>query len=110
MYVWYVCICACCVTDPTFFNEVVEVPAGGDLMKCAKPVTACGNQFEGIPNRDSIKYRSVYNIPSVETLLRGSLRYQVRLNMTCTTWAISGGPTSLSVCRGMLMCFMACNS
>ena len=31
--------------------------------------------FEGIPNRDSLTYREVYNIPEVHTLLRGSIRY-----------------------------------
>ena len=37
-----------------------------------------GVEFEGIYNRDSIKYIDLYKIPEVQTLLRGTLRYKVR--------------------------------
>ena len=36
-----------------------------------------GVEFEGIYNRDSIKYIDLYKIPEVHTLLRGTLRYKV---------------------------------
>ena len=36
-----------------------------------------GVEFEGIYNRDSIKYIDLYKIPEVYTLLRGTLRYKV---------------------------------
>lgn len=35
-----------------------------------------GFNLEGIPNRDSIKYAKEYGIESVETILRGTLRYK----------------------------------
>ena len=31
--------------------------------------------MEGLPNRDSTKYRGPYKIPNCETLLRGTFRY-----------------------------------
>jgi saccharopine dehydrogenase-like NADP-dependent oxidoreductase len=33
-------------------------------------------RLEAIPNRDSLMYRDVYDIPSVRTLCRGTLRYE----------------------------------
>ena len=36
-----------------------------------------GVEFEGIYNRDSVKYIDLYNIPDVHTLLRGVFRYKV---------------------------------
>ena len=57
--------------------QVVDIPSGGALMGCHNEVTAGGVQFEGVPNRDSVKYRSLYGIDQVETLLRGILRNKV---------------------------------
>ncbi|MBC7363449.1 MAG: saccharopine dehydrogenase NADP-binding domain-containing protein [Candidatus Aminicenantes bacterium] len=31
--------------------------------------------FEGYPNRNSVQYREIYNLPEIKTLLRGTLRY-----------------------------------
>jgi alpha-aminoadipic semialdehyde synthase len=62
--------------DLMLFIQWVEIPPGGELMRNSKDVTVCGKQFEGIPNRDSTKYKSLYGIHSVRTLLRGSLRYK----------------------------------
>jgi len=31
--------------------------------------------FEGYPNRNSVQYREIYNLPEIRTLLRGTLRY-----------------------------------
>ena len=63
--------------DLMLFIQLVEIPPGGELMRNSKDVTVCGKQFEGIPNRDSTKYKSLYGIHSARTLLRGSLRYKV---------------------------------
>ncbi|MBK7631639.1 MAG: saccharopine dehydrogenase NADP-binding domain-containing protein [Ignavibacteriales bacterium] len=41
-------------------NHLVDVPSLG--------------KFESYPNRDSIKYRRIYNIPSIPNVFRGSLR------------------------------------
>lgn len=57
--------------------QVVAIPGGGELMDHFKEVSVSGVQFEGLPNRDSLKYRSLYGIGQVETLLRGSLRNKV---------------------------------
>lgn len=33
-------------------------------------------EFDGYPNRDSVSYQEIYNIPEAGTVLRGTLRYQ----------------------------------
>lgn len=33
-----------------------------------------GGELEWYPNRDSVKYREIYNIPEVQTLVRGTYR------------------------------------
>jgi len=40
--------------------------------------------FEGYANRDSISYRETYHLPEVETILRGTLRYEGY----CSAWNI----------------------
>lgn len=45
------------------------------LMDWAKPVRICGQDYECYPNRNSLLYRDIYNIPEVQTLVRGTLRY-----------------------------------
>ena len=61
--------------------QTISVPEGGELMKHFQTVDMTGVmqgvEFEGIYNRDSIKYIDLYKIPEVHTLLRGSLRYKV---------------------------------
>ncbi|MFN0274905.1 MAG: saccharopine dehydrogenase C-terminal domain-containing protein [Chitinophagales bacterium] len=65
--------------------DVLEVPGYG--------------QFEGYPNRDSLKYRFVYGLENVETLVRGTLRKKgfcdawnvfVQLGMTDDTYQLEG--------------------
>ena len=53
----------------------VSVPPG-DLFKDPRPFSLHGiGRLEGYPNRDSLPYISLYNIPSTRTLLRGTFRY-----------------------------------
>lgn len=51
----------------TIFNNVVDV----DIFK--------GFNFEGLPNRDSLKYIDLYglNANRMQTMFRGTLRYKV---------------------------------
>ncbi len=74
-------------TDPDFpapcqapFVQLVEVPAGGSVMDAASPIDLYSDlpPLEGYPNRDSLKYISIYGIPEAQTVLRGTLRYKVR--------------------------------
>ena len=52
---------------------------GADLLRSAKPIFVYpAFAFEGYPNRDSTPYDKRYNIPEAHTILRGTLRYQVR--------------------------------
>ena len=41
-------------------TEIIDVPGYG--------------QFEGYPNRDSLKYRSIYELDNISTMFRGTLR------------------------------------
>ncbi|KAL2823927.1 Saccharopine dehydrogenase [Aspergillus cavernicola] len=51
--------------------------AGPDLMATAKPYYIYpGFAFVAYPNRDSTPYRERYGIPEVQTVIRGTLRYQ----------------------------------
>lgn len=57
-------------------NELVEID-GPDLMQSAKPFHEAwpDMSLEILPNRDSIKYETVYSLPNVETIFRGTLRF-----------------------------------
>ena len=57
--------------------QVVDVPAGGELMKMARTVTLGEHEFEGTPSRDSLRYISIYGIEGVKTLLRGLFKHKV---------------------------------
>nr|XP_018915119.1 PREDICTED: alpha-aminoadipic semialdehyde synthase, mitochondrial [Bemisia tabaci] len=59
-------------------SKVVEIPAGGELMKTAEDMTFLpGFSLEGFPNRDSVKYAQLYGIAAeCHTILRGTLRYR----------------------------------
>lgn len=41
-------------------------------------------ELEGYPNRDSLKYRSMYGLDDVKTMIRGTLRYKG----FCTAWNV----------------------
>ncbi|XP_039264395.2 alpha-aminoadipic semialdehyde synthase, mitochondrial-like isoform X1 [Styela clava] len=59
-------------------GELIERSEGGENYR--KPPHEIhgfpGFNLEGIPNRDSIKYAKEYGIESVDTILRGTLRYK----------------------------------
>ncbi|KAI9820870.1 MAG: hypothetical protein M1832_003503 [Thelocarpon impressellum] len=58
-----------------FEGKRVDISAQ-DLMSAAKPFHVTdGYAFVAYPNRDSVPFRAVYNIPEAETVVRGSLRY-----------------------------------
>uniref|UniRef100_A0A8C4NAK8 Saccharopine dehydrogenase (NAD(+), L-glutamate-forming) n=1 Tax=Eptatretus burgeri TaxID=7764 RepID=A0A8C4NAK8_EPTBU len=49
----------------------------GKIIDAAEPVCCWpGLSLEGVPNRDSLHYRELYNIPEAHTVFRGTLRYQ----------------------------------
>ena len=61
-----------------YLEDGAEVePAGEDLMYLATDVEINpAITLEFIANRDCVKYRDVYNIPEVQTIKRGRMRYQ----------------------------------
>ena len=65
--------------DAKFYsnNKLIHIP-GPDLMGSAQPYdsTYPGYAFVAYANRDSTPYRERYSIPSAQTVLRGTLRYQ----------------------------------
>ena len=66
-------------------NRVIEIPRGGAVMKEAKlmpDITETTLPLEGYPNRDSLQFRDLYGIPEAHTVIRGTLRYQVRIKST----------------------------
>jgi saccharopine dehydrogenase (NADP+, L-glutamate forming) len=46
------------------------------LFRRITPVTVEGVAYEGYANRDSLKYREVYGLHDIQTMLRGTLRYE----------------------------------
>ncbi|KAJ3121942.1 hypothetical protein HK098_003261 [Nowakowskiella sp. JEL0407] len=59
-------------------KRMTEIPEG-ELMENVKDIEIFkGFSFEGIPNRDSIKYQRIYGLEGnqVETFFRGTLRYK----------------------------------
>lgn len=58
-------------------DEIVEVE-GTDLMRSGKPFPDAWPdlQLECLPNRDSLKYESIYGIDKAHTLFRGTLRFE----------------------------------
>ena len=67
-------------------GKVVEVPPGGAVMESAQHKSIFSKvplPLEGYPNRNSLNYKEVYNIPEAITVLRGTLRYQVHAH-PCT--------------------------
>ena len=63
----------------TLATQIVEIPGPDLLRKGAKRIyTYPGYATVGYPNRDSSFYDTRYNMPECETVLRGTLRYDVR--------------------------------
>ncbi|CAI8015134.1 Alpha-aminoadipic semialdehyde synthase, mitochondrial, partial [Geodia barretti] len=58
-------------------GKLVEVPRGGDILSTAQDVSLFPDlPLEFFPNRDSVKYREVYQIPEASTIVRSTLRYR----------------------------------
>eukprot|EP00056_Hartaetosiga_gracilis_P007276 m.106295 g.106295 ORF g.106295 m.106295 type:complete len:315 (-) comp12671_c0_seq7:24-968(-) len=51
--------------------------APGMLSSARRDVDIGRLHLEGVPNRDSIKYESIYGLDGLDTVLRGTLRYPV---------------------------------
>lgn len=58
-------------------NQVLRAEPG-QLMDYAKDVEGFlrGFSLEAFPNRDSIEYQDLYNLPDAKTVIRGSMRYR----------------------------------
>jgi saccharopine dehydrogenase (NADP+, L-glutamate forming) len=54
------------------------------LFRRTTPVTVDGVAYEGYANRDSLKYRGVYGLNDIQTMLRGTLRYKG----FCSAWNV----------------------
>lgn len=48
----------------------------GELFLNHHTINHSDIDFDGYANRDSIKYKSIYNIENIETIFRGTLRYK----------------------------------
>ena len=56
-------------------GQEVHIP-GKDLMNAAKPYSIIPSlSLVAFPNRSSLPFRDIYNIPEAETVMRGSVRY-----------------------------------
>ncbi|CAG2186034.1 AASS [Mytilus edulis] len=67
-----------CLAGATYLKDgkKIEIPSGG-LLDAPEDLTFLpGFNLEGIPNRDSTKYTSLYGIESAKTMLRGTIRYK----------------------------------
>lgn len=58
------------------YNQIIDIP-GEQLLENVwnNPFPSRFN-LEGIPNRDSTRYISLYGLEGIQTMLRGTLRYQ----------------------------------
>lgn len=57
-------------------GSIVEV-AGEDLLKAASPSQRFPTlRLEVIPNRDSLRYQQLYDLPHLHSICRGTLRYE----------------------------------
>ncbi|MBK7957073.1 MAG: saccharopine dehydrogenase NADP-binding domain-containing protein [Bacteroidetes bacterium] len=89
-----------------------------NLFKNAQTISIAkyGN-FDGYPNRDSLKYRSIYGLDHIQTMLRGTLRRSgfcsawdifVQLGMTDDTYVLDIDKNTS--CSDFLNCFIQCES
>ena len=67
-------------TNPALFDfegERKSIKEGGEILKNRLPVNFYpGMNLESIANRDSTAYKEPYKLDKVETLLRGTLRFE----------------------------------
>ena len=60
-------------------GKTVDIHPGGGLLLSTRQMDFMpGFNLEGFPNRDSTPYAKAYGIEGAHTILRGTLRYQVR--------------------------------
>lgn len=58
-------------------DDLIREAKRGELMDFAKDVDFFkGLSLEAFPNRDSISYQNLYNLPDAKTIIRGTLRYR----------------------------------
>jgi saccharopine dehydrogenase (NADP+, L-glutamate forming)/spermidine synthase len=57
-------------------GKIVFIPSEKLFASCRKVVVPNCGEFEGYPNRDSVPYAESYGIPDVNTMFRGTLRYE----------------------------------
>lgn len=58
-------------------DDMIHEIKSGELMDFAKDVNFLrGFSLEAFPNRDSIDYQKLYNLPDAKTIIRGTMRYQ----------------------------------
>merc|ERR1712131_270259 len=66
--------------NPAIFQEggkIKEIPAGGEILKDRMPINFYkGFALEALANRNSISYKEPYELEDVDTIVRGTLRYQ----------------------------------
>lgn len=60
-------------------NGLIKEIPGTELLKSAKEISNIHPvlMFEGIANRDSLKYQKLYGLDEAKTVFRGTLRYKV---------------------------------
>ncbi|CAF5108327.1 unnamed protein product, partial [Rotaria sp. Silwood1] len=58
---------------------IIQLEANGDVMKngCTTPNFLPGFNLECYPNQDSTKYIDSFQLDTVHTIFRGTLRYKV---------------------------------
>nr|CAB3219604.1 alpha-aminoadipic semialdehyde synthase, mitochondrial-like [Phallusia mammillata] len=59
-------------------NQIIEIDGEGEnYRKGVLPINFMpGFNLEGLPNRDSLKYKDEYGLDSAHTVMRGTLRYK----------------------------------
>ena len=67
------------------YGKIIDIPYD-KVFSSVKHINFNDSEFyEGYPNRDSLKYRSIYKLENVKTLKRGTLRHPG----FCKTWNLS---------------------
>lgn len=84
---------------------MVEIEGDGELLRSGlRELTFLpGFNLEGYPNRDSLVYQQLYGIESVHTMLRGTIRYKVRVVVHYFPVIVILSSSSLSKLSSMTM-------
>ena len=65
-------------------NEKITIPYNNIFKDISIIKFSDGETYEGYPNRDSIKYKELYNLNQIKSLKRGTLRNK----SFCKTWSL----------------------